>query len=48
MEIKCKEEQDIAEAIVAARKMQEVLWGEYNSKYNIPSNLPQYSEPIKS
>lgn len=106
MDIKCKEEREIAEAIVAARKMQEVLWGEYNGKWNIeewrrmfrkhiqkiddidpdnphakvemrkrliqnaalsiallhiinesgiptekcniPSNLPQYSEPIKS
>jgi hypothetical protein len=35
MEIKCKEEREITEAIVAARKMQEVLWGEYNGKWNI-------------
>lgn len=27
MEIFCKEEQQLAEAIVAARKMQEFLWG---------------------
>ena len=35
MEIFCKEEQQLAEAIVAARKMQEFLWGEYNGQWNI-------------
>ena len=35
MEVFCKEEQQLAEAIVAARKMQEFLWGEYNGQWNI-------------
>lgn len=35
MEIFCKEEQQLTEAIVAARKMQEFLWGEYNGQWNI-------------
>lgn len=35
MDIDCKEEKQIAEAIVAARKMQEFLWGEYNGQWNI-------------
>ena len=35
MEIFCKEEKQIKEAIVAARKIQEYLWGEYNGQWNI-------------
>ena len=35
MEILCKEEKQLAEAIVAARKMQEFLWGDYNGQWNI-------------
>lgn len=35
MEIFCKEEKQLQEAIVAARKMQEFLWGDYNGQWNI-------------
>jgi len=35
MEIFCEEEKQIEEAIIAARKIQECLWGEYNGQWNI-------------
>ena len=41
MDIDCKEEKQIAEAIVAARKMQEFLWGEYNGQWNIEEWRPE-------
>lgn len=35
MEILCKEEKQLTEAVVAARTIQEYLWGEHNGEWNL-------------